>query len=244
MNNFRSSIIRSSIIIIILFSFFSSFAQNEEKKQQYNIHKNEVGIDFQNLFSGVLGASVIYKKRIGEKKFISLDEKKALRISLGGRGELPLTDRLDVLNDTLSPLNFTDLLREGFQFHCLVGLEWQKQRNRVQYFYGLETGFRYFKYKRLVGWSWNSISGYTFRFNDEVNQSIPLIGFFGVKYFLSKEFSISIETNLQVNYQHEKIDRTLINRQNGTEFESKDIIRKEINFNLDYLSSLNFSYYF
>lgn len=235
---------RKILFFILLVSCISVSAQKINKEKQFNIYKHEIGIDFQNIFRGSLGTSIIYRRRMGEKKFVSLNDKRSLRVRLGGSGNLLLSDRLDLLNDTISPINFNDLLEEGFQCHLLVGYEWQKQKKRVQYFYGFETGIRYFDYNYLTGWSWSSINGYTYRFNDEKSVAVPIILLGGVKYFITPEFSIALETSFEIGYKRKKIDRSTETPSTGSRYERKDIKRHEIDFQMDYLSALNFSYYF
>lgn len=232
------------LFITCIFSCFKLSAQESKSVVQFNQYENEIAIDMQNIFRGTLGTSIIYKKRIGERKFVSANERKVVRFSVGGSGEISLSDELNFISDSISPLNFTDLFRNGYQFHGLVGFEWQKQVNRIQYFYGFETGFEYSKYNQLNGWSWNSNEGYTHHFNDERIMSIPLIGLGGIKFFISKFFSVSLESNFKINYQAEKLIRKLQTPRTSYEYTSEPIKRKEINFNFDYLSALSLSYYF
>ena len=237
----QENLIKITLIILLLFQSNYSISQINDKEVQFNEKKNEVGIDFQNIFSGILGTSIIYKTRIGEKKFISKDEKKALRFRLELRGGIELSSQLP---DSITTSLFNRYRSEGFRAAIYTGYEWQKQKNRVQYFYGLETGFEYVYQYDLFSWSWNVVNGFTLVIEDERKITIPLIGFGGVKLFLSKEFSISLESNLKIEYNVVNSNRTIENEKIGLFDELPKISSNEITFRLHYLSMLNLSYYF
>lgn len=61
--------------------------QKKSDDVQWNIYKNEIGLDFKlldrDLKLSSIGSNLIFKKRIGEKKYISKNSKKALRIQFG-----------------------------------------------------------------------------------------------------------------------------------------------------------------
>jgi len=91
------------INFILMMSFFVfnpllSQETNEKSKKvddiQWNKHRHEVGLDFQFLDRDLrlrfIGSNLIYKKHIGEKKFISRNEKKALRLQIGGFVDYPI----------------------------------------------------------------------------------------------------------------------------------------------------------
>ena len=238
--------------IILLTFFISSFINvNGQEKQidiktkQFNQHKHEIGIDIQNLFSryNSLGSSIVYKRRLGEKKFISLNDKKALRFIVGGSGEIPLNrDRLNY--DSLSTTDIRDLERSTLQLYGLIGIEWQHQKSRVQYFYGIETGFKYSQKEEASSFVYTNVSIIKFGYYNTTSYSIPINTFGGIKFFFSQEFSLSIESTFSLSYQMERVDRTVYDVVANVAADTKGAKRNEINYNFDYLSSLNFSYYF
>jgi hypothetical protein len=86
---------KNYLTLFLLFLSQISFSQKEKDKPIiFNKHKYEVGIDFQYAFSryGDIGTSLVFKKRIGEKKYISINEKRALRFLLYINGTVPLND--------------------------------------------------------------------------------------------------------------------------------------------------------
>ncbi len=235
------------LLALLLFIFSNNlYAQEKEakKKRAFNINKNEIGIDIQNLFKGgTLGTSLVYKKRVGEKTYSPLNKKKTLRFEIGGNGEIPLTDTSDYDLDTLGTSNVSNLLRKSIIVYSYVGFEWQFQRNRVQYFYGFKTRLSYSKINYLSATISSSLLGGSYLINTEKEISIPLVGFGGVKYFFTPEFSLSLESSLSIDFSIEKTDRS--QQGNGTiSFEFEGITRRAINYNIDFLNALNFSYYF
>lgn len=232
---------------LVIISFFLSngliWSQSNDETR-YNEYKTEVGINIRDIFSGRLGTGVIYKKRFKFGNLVARNEKTALRVQFGGSGQIELNEREKFLSDSISPLLFSDIFNKGINLYCLVGVEWQKQKNRFQYFYGIDIGYRISRTERLVGWSYRSDRGYTFRVNEDNRNSIPLIGFAGIKYFISPRIALAIDSGLEVNYEFGNTDVTLINNSDGTEMTFKDLEIQNINFGFKYLNMLNLSYYF
>lgn len=234
---------RHTFFILLIFVPSFLWAQTKEDPV-YNAHKSEVGINARNIFSGAIGTGIIFKKRFKFGDLVARNEKTAFRIQLGGSGQIQLNEREQALGDTISPLLFRDIFNRGYSVFGLVGVEWQKQKNRFQYFYGLDVGYRLSKTERLAGWTYSSRDGYTFRVNDEHRSAIPLIGFAGIKYFITPRIAIAMDSGFEINYEFGKTDITLINNSDGSEITIKDFDIQNINYAFRYLNMLNLSYFF
>lgn len=226
----------------------SAIGQEEEKKEeiQYNSKKTEIGIDFQSIFRDIpLGLSLVVKRRIGEKKFISKNEKKALRLKLRTSGFMPIASEY---KDSIRFLPEEDRKNDSQNFIFLsTGIEWQKQRNRIQYFYGFDVSIsaqneKVYRYATGAGVNINFIyydetkrNFYTTRFN----------GLGGVKFFLSPEFSISLDTSFGFYFRRTDFEtyRNTIDSTDPPKFILSSI-DYTFGYGWDYLNTLNLSYYF
>ena len=223
--------------------------------------KSEIGIDFHNFFRGALGTSLVYKRRFGEKNFVSTNEKKAFRFRVGGSGSLPIayeeseTGRFDTLSTTFP--NSTILQNNLFEdeksisVFLLTGIEWQRQKDRFQYYFGFEMGFWHTKisetnrYRFIVN---SNIEGSTYeliekrRFDNQEN-SILLNGLAGFKFFINPRFSLSIESSIETSFRMSNYNTIFEDIQNETE-EVVQTKRKRLFYSFDYLNALFVSYYF
>jgi hypothetical protein len=222
-----------------------------EKKEdiQWNVHRKEIGLDFKfldrNLNLNSIGSNLIFKKHFGEKRFISLNEKKAFRIQFGGYGDLPVGDQ-DTLGRyaTFTNVNF----REGtyLNIRALVGIEWQKQMKRLQLYYGFDTGLEYFESTRSNSISYYFSNGVVvgYGLTDESELRVPIYGFIGLKYFLHPRVSVSIESALSIGIGWLTFSRSRYDSAGDLEFVSDEGKRREVNFDTDYLRYLNVNFHF
>ena len=185
------------------------------------------------------------KKRIGEKKFVSNNEKKAIRLQLGVSGNSPINE---FNKYEVSGLTYQDLYgfsESNFGVSISTGLEWQRQKKKIQYFYGIGIGGGYGKRQNLGNVLNTNNTGIS-RYSLEISKgySINTEYFGGVKYFLSPEFSLSLESGFIIGYSNDTIDIELIEVSSKTSTETNLQTRNAIHYRLSYLRYLNFSYYF
>ena len=238
------------VISIILLSFLCVLVKaqdkpsEKEKPVQFNQHPYEIGIDFQNLFTGQLGTALVFKKRIGEKTFISLNRKKVLRLRIGGNGRIPLEDSTGI--SSFSPITVSSIFDEHYSVFAFAGIEWQVQKKRVQYFYGFETGYRLAK-TDFLSTAFTTIQNntlYDYGATIVKENSFSLAGIGGVKFFITPEFSVALETSLTVSYLREKVIRKDLIPNGFFDFSEDEYSNSSINYTSDYLNALYLSYYF
>ena len=243
------------LLIIILLVSNLAIAQKEKKKAdksddiQWNIHKKEIGLDFQYLDRNIrlnsVGSNLIFKKHIGEKKFISKNEKKALRIQFGGFADYPVgqQDSLDNFAG-LANVNFNE--GKSLNLRALIGIEWQKQIKRIQLFYGIDAGINYSENVNPYSITWVTTTGnvVSYSTNDQSELKVPLYIFMGVKYFIHPRISVSLESALNVGIGWSKYKRTNYDNQFNQTNVSAEAKRQEINLGTDYLRYLNVSFHF
>ncbi|MEL6943518.1 MAG: hypothetical protein AAFO82_12680, partial [Bacteroidota bacterium] len=128
----------------------------------------------------------------------------------------------------------------------LVGIEWQKQINKLQLLYGFDTGLRYYEEVDPASITWRTSTGEVLQYStvDRSEVSIPLYGFVGVKYYFNQRISISMESSLAASfnwltYQNINYDNSL-----NEIYRSLEAKRKAIQFSTDYLRYINLSLYF
>jgi hypothetical protein len=251
------------ICLLVLFAFsLSLFAQDDKDKKEkpINQYKNEIALDFQNAFrnlvnglsnnnsdSEAIATSLIYRRRIGERKFISVNEKKALRFQLGGAFSVPISTE-EIYDSTLTGAsNLLNIKESRTDVYSYIGIEWQRQFEKLQVYYGLDSGVRYYKDLDVPVSVISSTTGQV-NFWREINYrsiSIPLIGFGGVKYYFHPRFSLSYELSFGAAISFIK------NRQDRFEPGIDGPAEKEFNYrqtkisgNSDFLRYFNLSYHF
>jgi hypothetical protein len=242
------------IFLTIFFAVVaSSLSAQEVEKINYHQYKNEIGIDMQHIFGTFfngtpgLGARLIYKHRKPATGLIAVNEKTAYRIQLGIVGALDLGDRqFDTLESGFFALNVDG--RDNLYCFGAVGIERQMQRGRLQYFLGGDLGYAYRlsefnDYFRIISLP----SGKTEDFV-EVERTVThgpmLIGFFGFKYFILPEISLSLETGFQIAYEFNQLHQWEKNLSNGEVGGVQKGKYNTLRLELDYLRALNLSYYF
>jgi len=240
-------LIKLIILLAGMMPCISVFGQDEEIN--YHKYKKEIGIDFQSILSGggSLGTALILKIRKPDKGLISVNEKTAYRFRLILNGDIPI----EQVNYDLypgNPLFFVNNEYNAFNGGFSVGLERQINRKRLQYSYGLDLGYlysdrQYVNYRRI-----SSIqSGKTEDIRNVETYKIhtpSLTPFFGFKYFILPEISVSVESGLSFYYNlinSQVTEQILPDQEVETILMSKG---NEVGFDFDYLRALNLSYYF
>ena len=233
--------------VIFVFVFISLKAFSQEEEIQFHKYKNEIAIDIQNLFEGTPGTALTYKKRKPETGLIAVNEKTAYRFQLTLGGNQDIGDhQFDSLNTNL--ISFNDLNNDFLSLGTSVGIERQINRKRLQYFYGLDAGYTYStstsdRYVRII----SGISGKIRDIRETIgtkSHGPSLSLFFGFKYFIVPEFSLSLESGLLNSFRFINKHETEIDLGTSESVTVRKESYKELTFVFDYLRMLNLSYYF
>jgi hypothetical protein len=247
-------------LLVFNLSLFAQDDKDNKKEKPINQYKNEVALDFQNAFrnlingfsnnnsdSEAIATSLIFRRRIGEKKFISVNEKKALRFQLGGAFSVPISTE-EIYDSTLTGTsNLLNIKESRTDVYSYIGIEWQRQFDKLQIYYGIDSGVRYYKDLNVPAAVISSTTGQVNYWREIKNRSISitLIGFAGVKYYLHPRFSLSYELSFgaAISFIKNRQDRFEPGIQGPAEREF-NYRRTEISGNSDYLRYFNISYHF
>lgn len=192
-----------------------------------------------------IGSNLIFKKHFGEKKFISNNEKKALRIQFGGFADYPV-GKQDSLGSFSGLTNVDFNEGKSLNIRALIGVEWQKQIKRIQLFYGIDGGISYSEQVDPYSITWFASNGVIIGYstNDESELRVPFYMFMGIKYFIHPRVSISLESALNVAIGWATYKRIDYDNQFNETSVSAEAKRRDINFGTDYLRYLNVSFHF
>ncbi len=229
------------------------FSQNEtnDNKTIYNTHEIEVGIDvkkfvnsiltnsFEEISSLSINPALILKIRAGEKRFISINEKRAFRILADAIYLQPFINEDSLIASSNQISNtFSEALNEKLKLSLLLGYEWQKQNGKYQYFNGFDLGVEYDNSVRSL---FINTGNPNFRKIKDKRLLFPFIGFAGFKYFLSPKVSFSFESSFELRYIR-VFNQTIESLPIPVEVDEFSVNKIQLNFN--FLRNVNFSYYF
>ena len=239
----------SLLLFIMVLGGTQIFAQDNvpQEKDLYNQYENEIGIDIQSIFgSGILGTGLIYKRRMKAKENSPSNVHRALVFELYGSGEILLNSPSDYDIGLLSSQEIRDIFSNSYSITGLIGMEWQHQKKKIQTFYGLKTGYR-----RSVSTSPSSfftssasIDNYFLEISTTRNNTIPVFVYGGIKYFLAPRFSVSVDSKFEVNFLSNTVERNSTGSDLVEDENEKGPKKQSINYRVDILNTLNFSYYF
>lgn len=239
-------------ILCLLATSLSGQQTNETPSKsgiRFNQHKYEIGIDVKSIFTSIgIGTGLIFKKRIGEKKYISVYEKKALRLQFGGSAHVPVNAKVE--SDFAGAEKREEYLKkaEGSVF-AGIGIEWQKQRDRIQFFYGgdFSAELSVWSSYSYNGFYDNNYGAYENLYNYKRRSlSNGVTGFGGIRYFFSPRFSMSVESGIYLGYHFGK-------NSNFYDFYDSNLVLQKlkleekmnsIDWRIQYVRALYFSYYF
>ena len=86
---------------------------------------------------------------------------------------------------------------------ALVGYEWQKQKGRFCYYYGIDGALKYQKKtEKNDKYTWRFPNGDRVGFRKDLDQqtSLWVSPFVGAKFFINHRFSLSVESHLRLLY--------------------------------------------
>ncbi len=205
--NKNLKLLTSFLMFLPMLSWCQTEKENTKAEIRWNQYKNEIALDCKFLNKDLnlnsIGSNLMYKKRFGEKKFISVTDKKSWRFQIGGYADYPISSK-DTFNFTnLSP-RFIDN-EKIINVRLLAGIEWQKQMGRFQLYYGLDTGISLFKEDDPI-YVYRVYSNGDFDYEgfERLDAGVPIIGFMGLKYFFHPRFSVAIESSLSLGVFYSK----------------------------------------
>ncbi len=187
-----------------------------------------------------------YKWEIATDLLWLIDKNTVPRFSVFGRKNITTKDgkhrawRLRLATD-FSKVDSTQINNstptdiDQFDGFLAVGYEWQKVRKKFTYFYGTDLLFSYLSFKYETN---NIIAQQGFRSKID-DWSLGLVGFFGVKYFISSQLSVSTESSLSILYN--SFDRRNSSFPGGSR---NSVDRNELLVRINPLYVLNVSYHF
>lgn len=237
---------------IVLFSQGDKPKDEQKKETRWNVYKNEIALDFKFLNRDLnlqsIGSNFIYKKRFGEKKFISLNEKKSWRFQIGGYANYPVSTQ-DTINATRTSYEHRNFNNIDMRINLLAGIEFQRQFDKLQLYYGFDSGVSY-----VLTVGPHSFRYYTNSFMEEYIRSedssfgIPIVGFIGLKYFFHPRFSLSIESALSIGVAWVRSEYLYYNNFNDIDkielVKTEVAKRTDIRFGTNYLRFINAGFHF
>lgn len=246
MHTIKNLIVTSLFATLPFVSFCQIEKENSKTETKWNQYKNEIALDCKFLNKDLnlnsIGTNLIYKKRFGEKKFISVTDKKSWRFQIGGFADYPVISK-DTFNfNNLSP-RFIDN-EKIINVRLLAGIEWQKQMGRFQLYYGLDTGLSFF-IEDDPAYLYRNLGNGDFEYEGykRLDAGVPFIGFMGLKYFFHPRFSVAIESSLSLGVFYSKY--TTIGHNSLLEetyrFENKNNLN--ITFGTNYLRFINAAFH-
>lgn len=220
---------RKALIISLLILVFcsTSFSQEMQKTTifDYSEDKHEFSLDISPVLLGNFPSSLLYRNHYISKKG------KNVAFRLGANFSGSFTSQ----KNEETPLSKVDL--NSHQINFLIGKEWQKTiQNRILAYYGMDLNLGYGRsstggnFINLPETSFSSIN---------TSYSVSAIGFVGMKYHLSRHFSISAESGLNAGF-------TNSNSSNKTENPnfSENMRRSSLFFEMLPLRAIRFAFHF
>lgn len=254
MKNYKKNVFFISILILLL-NYNNTFSQNEVRDSIMAVNrkfKNEIGIDFQQLFIGNAGTSFIWKvKKKQRNGLVSLTFSRNLRFQLAINVSMPISSNKEIKENSLLNVMYTDSYTKRIYIKPLIGIEKIKYYQKFGIFYGLDFGPNY-------NYSLNTTSYYgdynqnnTFGYPQSsaaVNEyGISIQPFIGVKYRFSERFSVSMESGFAFTYQYADFEISATDYNESNNVYNKFLFNKtESRFAISmmYLRFLNLNYHF
>jgi hypothetical protein len=240
------TVITTFFMCLPIISWCQTEKENTKAEIKWNQYKNEIALDCKFLNKDLnlnsIGTNLMYKKRFGEKKFISVTDKKSWRFQIGGFADYPIASK-----DTFNLNGIYPRLIDNekiINVRLLAGIEWQKQMGRFQLYYGLDTGVSFYKEDNpIYTYIYYSDGTRDYEGMEKLEAGLPVIGFMGLKYFFHPRFSVAIESSLSLGVFYSKY--TTIGYNNLlTEDERFEVSNStNITFGTNYLRFINAAFH-
>lgn len=214
-----------SFLILVISS--TSFSQEMQKTTifDYSEDKHEFSIDISPVLLGNFPSSLLYRNNYVSKKG------KNAAFRLGANFSGTFTSQKNEEN----PQSTVDL--NSHQVNFLIGKEWQKTiQNRILAYYGMDLNLGYGR--SSTGGNFINLPETSFS-TTNTTYSISAIGFVGLKYHLSRHFSISAESGLNAGFNNSKSS----NKTENPNF-SENIRRSSLFVDMLPLRAIRFAFHF
>lgn len=181
-------------LFLVLFFAVSFFAKAQESNENtvfdYSETKHELSLDIAPVIQGNYPSSLMYRKHYISKKGNNV----ALRLGAIINSSFGSTDNLGGSINTAQ--------KQSFGIDLFAGKEWQKtiHRNIIGY-YGMDLGIGYSSSSLEMN-PVNNSSGDVSSIENTSGFRANAIGFLGMRYHISKHFSVSAETSLLAGYNY------------------------------------------
>jgi hypothetical protein len=245
--NKNLKLLTSFLMFLPILSWCQTEKENSKAEIRWNQYKNEIALDCKFLNKDLnlnsIGSNLIYKKRFGEKKFISVTDKKSWRFQIGGYANYPISSK-DTFNVWGQPFTYIDN-EKVINVRFLAGIEWQKQMGRIQLYYGLDTGISFYKNIDPLDLIYSSNNGIIFRYSgyEKLDLGVPIIGLIGVKYFFHPRFSVAIESSLSLGVFYTKYTTIIHDSGIPGNTRNENINSTNITFGTNYLRFINVAFH-
>lgn len=211
---------RLPILVVLLFLCFPLFSQDksidEIRKNDYQI---ELGFrSIESIWRNTSGATVLFKKKHKKRNLENPETQNYWRahVSLRSQANFSEDPRRRELDSTLiqhHPSSFVD-------FTFGLGLERQFQKRNFVHYYGMDLYGRGYAsdedgpYSRSIGGIILNSSNYLHR--NERTLDIGVSPFFGIKYYITDQFNVGIESGFRLTYFNTRLQRIEVNRSGET----------------------------
>jgi hypothetical protein len=233
------------MLLACLLSSLSLFSQARDSVMALNRKYNrEMGIDFQGVFKGTPGTSLILKVK-KKSHLVSLTFSENYRFQLGLSGSVPISSHTIQSQDSLH----TTVVNTYSQFSIqpLVGLEKIYYYGRFNLYGGLDAG----PYYNRMSQGYSVLSGSNYYTGTlpltSWGAGIAIIPFAGMKYRLTERFSVSLESAFTLAYNYTKTvygGVSYSNGQNTQTWTKSEAQLSTLIFNMRYLRFLTLNYHF
>lgn len=211
-----------------VYSLDAQFLKAQKDMTEIRLNKNHLELDIKNIFTGLSGASLIYKRRLESAKYVKVNSLNLLRITATIRYEVEVSSK-----DIPVPLTIDDYVPDAYYSgpyassnRIGIGLEWQKMNKGFVHYFGSDLVFDYNKdfdsYLRTT-YSSGTLYRQTRQESENVYYGLGLNPFFGIKYYFNSRLNLGIETGLYLGYQmYHTETKTVVHEYSGAELTTSE----------------------
>lgn len=222
-------------------------AVKDSLSKRWNYYGEEIALDVKflnrDLNLNSIGSNLIFKKRFGEKRFISLNDKKSYRFQIGGYSDISVSEE-DSLSNGSTSIVLQDINENRANIKALFGIEWQKQINKLQLYYGFDTGLDFYLNTGFLNSRYINGDFYSYTTQEEHRIGIPVFGFFGLKYFFHPRFSVGIESSMALGFFRTVSQQTTYYASTANIEYSDNLKKYHLTFEVDYVRFINAAFHF
>lgn len=214
------------LLFIVCSSYVKAQVATEKTVFDYNETKHELSLDVAQLILGNYPSDLLYRKH-----YISKNGKNvAFRLGAMVNANFGTTENLGG--------NPNSSENQNVRINLYIGKEWQKTiQKKIIGYYGLDFGVGYSETYLAIDTDDNNTNF------APLNQSsyglhVNATGFLGVRYNLSKHFSLSTETALSAGFNHH------IQENKFAGVSSPNTVNNNFNFGMMPLRAVRFAFHF